>query len=616
MDDGYIKTTPVIAGKLSLLPEAPGCYIMKDGDGNILYIGKAKVLKNRVRSYFQKSSNLTRNKRRMVFQIADFDLIVVNTEREAFILENSLIKKHKPPFNVLLKDDKSYPYITVTMSETWPRIMIRHKLRRQKNDKDRYFGPYTDSAAVRQMIKVIRKVFRVPCGYRDPEKAGKGCMYWHIGQCIGVCAGKAGHSDYMNAVGNAISFLEGKRKDLLSDLKRRMELASENMEYEEAAKTRDQILAIEKLSGDQYIIGDDFKDRDIIAIAVRGEFSCVNIMQIRQNTVIGQSVFELSNADEEAPEDAMREFLCSYYSDQKSVPREIIANLQPGSDLADTLSDYFGSRVNISVPFRGRKKELLLMAEKNAEKELERISAKHFNEELFNTESLAELAECIGMDYLPARMECYDISHIQGSDTVASLVTFTDGVPDKDKYRHFKLRTTEGKPDDFASMKEVISRRLTGSLRSKPEFSSLPDLFIIDGGKGQLSSVVEAFEECGVGDANVISLAKRDEIVYLKDMTPVILSRRSKALMLLQRIRNEAHRFAITHHRSARSKKIRKSTLSEIPGIGPKRQAALIKRYYSVEEIMNADVKSLMAVPGINRLYAQRIYDHFHPELK
>ncbi len=615
MDDGYIGITKQLSDKLALLPEQPGCYIMKDKAGSVLYVGKAKVLKNRVRSYFQRSSQLTRHKRRMVFEVCDIDTIVVNSEREAFILESNLIKKHMPPYNVLLKDDKSYPYITVTTSERYPRVLIRHKLRRKKNDEDRYFGPYTDGMAVKEMVKLIRKVFRIPCGYREPDKAGKGCMYWHIGQCIGVCAGKATYEEYMNAVSDTIAFLEGKRKDLLVALRRRMNEASEELDFEKAAAFRDQINAIERLSGPQTIIDDDLSDRDIISLAADSRFACINLIQIRQGNMTGQNSFELSNVDEEAPEAAIGEFMAAYYNEQSFIPPEIIVSHTPCENISDMLCQIKGSKVSVIKPARGRKRELLSFAEKNSARKLFEMSGKYLREESFNTQSLAELARAIGMDFLPARMECYDISHIQGTNTVASLVTFTDGVPDKDKYRHFKLRTTEGKPDDFLSMKEVITRRLAGSLRSTLAFKDLPDLFIIDGGKGQLSSVLEVFGECGVEGARVISLAKREEIIFLADMTPVVLPKRSKGLMLLQRIRDEAHRFAITHHRTLRGKALSRSTLSEIEGIGPARRNALIKSFGSVAAVADAAPEDLARVPGISKVFAQRIYDYFHGDL-
>ncbi|MBR4748189.1 MAG: excinuclease ABC subunit UvrC [Abditibacteriota bacterium] len=612
MDDGYISITDRVAEKLSMLPDQPGCYLMKDDDGRILYVGKAKSLKNRVTSYFHRSTALTRRKRRMVFEIRDLDFVVVDTEREAFILENNLIKKHMPPYNVLLKDDKSYPYIAVTLSDTYPRVLVRHKLRRSKNDRDRYFGPYTDGAAVKETVSLIRRIFRVPCGYREPDKAKKGCMYWHIGQCVGVCAGKATHADYMEAVSDVIAFLEGKRTELIKELRARMLSASDNMDFEQAARLRDQIRSIERISGNQNIISGDLADRDVLALDMSGGFACVYVIQMRKGCVIGQNSFELTNADEEAPEAALSGFVSSYYGEQNIPPSEILVSCAAEEGLADTLSALRGSRVSVIMPRKGRKKELLLLAVNNAAKQLDMIKKRFTAADSFNTESLAELAEAAGMDHLPLRMECYDISHIQGDCTVASLVTFINGVPDKDLYRHFKLRSTEGKPDDFMSMKEALTRRLTGSLRKTPAFEALPDLFVIDGGKGQLSSVLEILRENGAEDARVISLAKRDEIIFLEDMSPVVLPKRSRGLMLLQRIRDEAHRFAITHHRTLRSKTVRQSRLQKIEGIGPARGKALIKAFGSLDKLKSADVEELMSVPGISRIYAQRIYDHFH----
>lgn len=610
-DNVYELTPEVIKNKLKLLPDEPGCYLMKGKDNNILYIGKAKILKNRVRQYFHKSTDMTRRIRRLVFMIADFDIIITNSELEALILESNLIKKHKPQFNVMLRDDKSYPYIVVTLSEEYPRILLKRKLNFSKDDKDRYYGPYTDSNAIRETINLIHQIFKVPCGYKEPEKAkGKGCLYYHINQCIGVCAGKANHKDYMLAISDVMSFLDGKRKELTKDLKKRMEISSENLEFEKAAKIRDQIKAIERLSLSQQVSSTSNEDKDIIALAFNEKNACVSVMFYRGGHIIGQNKLTLDFFDSEDLPVTMYGFLLSYYRYAKGIPKEIYVNITPEDEnhLEEWLTYLKGSKVNIIKPQRGNRKELLSLAIKNALEHVTYLSEKEERDKNISQQTLEELAHAIGMSHMPTRIETYDISNIQGINTVASLVTFIDGKPIKKLYRKFKINISEGKPDDFASMKEVISRRINGSLRKTKGFEHLPDLFLIDGGLGQLSSAAEVLEENNITDKSIIGLAKKEEVIYTcMSNSPVILPKRSKALMLLQRMRDEAHRFAITYHRSLRNKNLTSSILNKIDGIGPKRRKALLSYFKNIDNIKDASIEEICNVDGINLNFANKI---------
>lgn len=601
--------------KLTTLPAAPGCYLMKNSGGEIIYIGKAKVLKNRVRSYFQKGADLTRRKRQMVYEINDIETIVTDTELEALILESNLIKKHHPNYNVRLRDDKSYPYIAVTLSEEWPRVVFQRKLRMSPKEKDRYFGPYTDIDAVRETLRLIRRLFRIPCGYKNPEQSkGKACMYYHIQQCTGVCAGKVTKEEYMATVRDAMAFLEGRRDALVERLLREMEQASENLEFEKAGRIRDQVQAIQKLISRQKVISQNLQDQDVIALVTDNGNACAEMFFIRGGKLIGQEHFMLENASGDEIGEGLEEFIKQYYETAPYVPREVLLNAD--IDEMDIIESWLrqkrGTKVELTHPKRGEKKELVEMAGKNAELVLKQLKLKMESDQVRIREELGVLQEFVGLKNLPRRIEAYDISNIQGHHTVASLVVFEDGLPKKAHYRRFKMKYgTEGVPDDYASMREVIARRLTGSLRRSDAFDELPDLILIDGGKGQLSAameVIDAMEE----QVEAIGLAKRNEEIFKPRISdPVILPRGSKALHLIQRVRDEAHRFAVTYHRSLRSKAMKVSVLNEIPGIGSKRRRALVKHFGSVEKIKKASVEELAAAPSMNKSAAQTIYEFF-----
>ncbi len=605
-----------LTDRLATLPAAPGCYLMKNSKDEVIYVGKAKNLRNRVRSYFQKGAELTRQKRRMVYEVTNLDTIVTDSEVEALILESNLIKKHHPTYNVRLRDDKSYPYIAITLSEQWPRPLYLRKLRMQPKEKDKYYGPYTDTEAVRETLRLIRRVFRVPCGYKDPAQSrGKACMYYHINQCTGVCCGKISHEEYMAVIHDVMAFLEGKQEQLAEKMLKQMEQAAEDLEFEKAAKLRDQVQAIQKLIARQKVISTALEDQDVIALVTDNGNTCAEVFFVRGGKLIGQEHFMLENASSEDLAEGLGEFVERYYENAASIPREVLLNTEIAEmDIVEAwLRQKKGTKVELLSPKRGEKKKLVDMARKNAELVLQQLKLKMATDQERIREELGALQEAVRTPTLPRRIEAYDISNIQGYMTVASCVVFEDGQPKKSHYRKFKIRTAEGQPDDYAAMREVISRRLTGALRRGEAFAELPDLMLIDGGKGQLNAALEAISASGEQVA-AIGLAKRNEEIFLPaHPDPVILPRNSKALHLLQRIRDEAHRFAVTYHRNLRGKTVRASILNSVPGIGPKRRRALVKHFGSVERIRTATVDELAGAPSMGRAAAEAVYGFFHP---
>ncbi|MBQ0104472.1 MAG: excinuclease ABC subunit UvrC [Armatimonadetes bacterium] len=605
-----------IIEKLHLLPQSPGCYIMKDCEGKVLYVGKAKILPNRVKSYFTDSFEKSPRIMKMVGLVRNFDYVVTGSEQEALVLESSLIKKYSPPFNILLKDDKSYPYICITDDE-YPYIKFARKLRFKKDDRNRYFGPYTDINAVKDTLKLIRQIFRVPCGHRHPENSrGRACLYYHINQCLGVCCNHSDKIEYNNAVNDVIKFLDGDRKELIRELTDRMSDYAENMEYEKAAKVRDQINAVNRLVNRQQVVSEAYDDKDVIAIYSDGYSTVAFVLNVREGYVSGQNNIKLDNTDPDNMEKSMYEFMISYYNLTHHIPKEILVNILPEDteNLCSWLSDKKGKKVTIMQPMRGEKKKLLDLTLNNAEEQVGYQTKKASLDSEIAQKALNELQDAIDSEIYPERMECYDISNIQGTNTVSSLVTFIGGKPAKDYYRKFKLETTEGKPDDFKSMRETILRRFTGSLSKTEKFSQYPDLLIIDGGMGQLSSVVSVLEELNI-KLPVISLAKREEFIYKPySDVPIALPRRSEALMMLQRIRDEAHRFAITYHKNLRGKTMSASVLNKIEGVGPSRRKELLKHFGSVEKIKSATREELAEVKGMTQPVAENIYVYFHRE--
>lgn len=618
------KKYPVtLREKLASLPASPGCYLMKNASGEVIYVGKAKVLRSRVRSYFQKGADHTRRIRRMVYEVADLEWIVTDTELEALVLESNLIKKHRTQYNVRLRDDKSYPYIAITLSEEWPRPVYMRKLRIQPKEKDKYFGPYTDTEAVRETMRLIRRVFRVPCGWKHPEQSrGKACMYYHIGQCTGVCVDKISKEEYMEVIEDVMEFLEGRSEKLAKRLLKQMEECAESLEFEKAARLRDQVQAIQTLSARQRVVSTALEDQDVIALVTDNGNTIAEMFFVRGGKLVGQEHFMLENASSDELSESLREFIQQYYDTAPYVPREVLLSADIDEmDIIETwLRQKRGTKVVLTSPKRGEKKHLVDMARKNAELVLKQLVLKITSDRETRLQQLADLQTAIGSPTLPRRIEAYDISNIQGMHTVASLVVFEDGESKKAHYRKFKIKSTEGAPDDYASMREAISRRLTGTLRRSEAFANLPDLMLIDGGKGQLAAAMEAATECqekrtecDEGLPTMIGLAKRNEEIFLPGRPdPILLPRNSKALHVIQRVRDEAHRFAVTYHRNVRGKTMKASALNEVPGIGPKRRNALIKHFGRVEAIKEASVEELELAPGMTKPAAEAVYRHFH----
>ena len=603
--------TETVEEKLKLLPDSPGVYLMKNEQGRIIYVGKAVVLKNRVRQYFQSGKNHTPKVRAMVSHIADFETIMTGSEVEALILECNLIKKHRPHYNISLKDDKSYPYVKVTVQEAFPRVFITRRLMK---DGARYFGPYTNATAVKDSLKLLRRLFPLrTCKHLQDRP----CLEYHIKRCLAPCVGKVSAEDYQVMIRAVLLFLEGRTEEVEKELNFRMEAAAENYNFELAARLRDQLLAVQKVAEKQNIIT-GAGDQDALGMARSEMGVCVQVFFIRSGKMIGREHFLLRGSEDERDEDILLAFMEQYYHRAAFIPREILLPLELGAESQNLLEDWLSerngrARVHLLSPQRGTKHDIVAMAASNAEKYLQDEAArlKQANEQTLG--AVRELGQYLGLPKLPNRMECFDISHIQGSETVASMVVFEGGLPKKEDYRRFKIQSTEGKPDDFLSMREVTTRRYVGLPKEE-----LPDLIVIDGGKGQLSSALEIIrQQAGHLQVPVVGLAKQFELVFREgESEPVVLPRRSQALYLIQRIRDEAHRFAITYHRKLRGKRNLVSVLDHIVGIGPKRRQALWNHFGSLAKIKEAEVEELAAAPGMNRPAAEAVRNFFLAQQK
>ncbi len=605
--------TDKIQQKLAHLPGKPGAYMMKDDKGEVIYVGKATSLRSRVRSYFQKGQAHPPKVAVMVGHISDIDWIVTDSEVEALMLECNLIKKYRPHYNVRLRDDKHYPYLCVTTSEAFPRVIIT---RRSRQDGNRYFGPYTDSHSLRESLRLIRRVFRIRSCNKKLTGAEKdrACLNLHLGQCDSPCSGAVSPEQYGETVRDTCLFLEGRLDSVGKRIEQDMDEAAESLEFERAAKLRDQLLSIRKLTEKQKMINTDSVDQDIVSLLSENGSTFVQLLFIRSGRLIGQKQFFLDGvvADEDTPEASLSEFIKQYYRDAAYVPKEILVSHKPEewTVLEDWLTLRRGTKVEIHHPQRGEKRRLIEMAQENAQL----LAAQRHDEESRNQDNLLDLAAAIDMETPPERIEAYDISNLQGTETVASMVVFEGGVPAKAEYRRFKIRTVDG-PNDYASMKEAIRRRFAAAL-DNPKFARLPDLVVIDGGKGQLSAALEAYESVEMPDgqrnSTFISLAKQFEEIFLATGESVTLPRGAPALRLLQRVRDEAHRFALSYHHKLREKSATKSVLDSIPGIGNERRKALIKRFGSLAGVRAASVEDLVAAPGMNRKTAESVYEALH----
>jgi excinuclease ABC subunit C len=599
--------------KIQNLPDAPGVYIMKDAGGHVIYIGKAVSLKNRVRSYFQKGAKGEKTEI-MVRQIADLETIVTHTELEALALESNFIKKHRPRYNIILRDDKNYPYIRFDLKSEYPRLEV---VRRLKKDGALYYGPYVPAGGMWESLALIRRTFPIaPCKVElRADRPGRPCIQFQIGRCTAPCSGGADKAQYQDMVDQVRLFLEGKNRDLLDLLKTRMEEASERMEYERAAELRDRIAKIEGALEKQKIISPGFENQDVIGTAFELGRADIQALFIRNGMLLGRKDFYLDDVRGMTEDEVLSDFLRQFYAKEMIVPQEVLLPIEVADreTFEAWLAEKRGAKVEVAVPQRGRKRELVQMASDNAAQSLrERLLSRRSKERI-----LMRLQEELGLRNLPRRIEAFDISTIQGAESVASMVSFEDNLPDKRNYKKFKIRTVTGQ-DDFGSMAEVVRRRYT---KAKEE-GNLPDLILIDGGKGQLNAALDVLQELDIAGPDVIGLAKARsgeegtgrefERVFLPGVEePVILEPTSSTTHLVARVRDEAHRFAITYHRKLREKRAVHSELDDIPGIGEVRKKALLRHFGSVEKIRQATSGELAAVKGMSAKVAEEIVSHF-----
>ena len=625
-----LKQPERLEARLKEIPPEPGVYFMRNSSGDILYIGKSKKLRARVRSYFRPAQKLSDRIAMMVRQVAEIEFIVTDTESEALALEANLIKKHQPHYNVLLKDDKKYPYVCITWSEDYPRIFITRK-RRASQKRDRYYGPYVDTRLLRYTLHIIKRVFPLR-QRRKPLFKDRPCLNYDLGRCPGVCQSMITPEDYKKIVQKVAMVFQGRSDELVVSIKEKMENAVERLDFEKAASYRDQIEALRNLNADQKVaLPDDTVSRDAIALAADDKHCCIQLFQIRAGKLVGRLGF-FADASSGTPGAILQRVLEEHYATVEAVeiPTEILVQHElPESDiLTDWLSTKKARKVSLVNPQRQVKAELIEMVERNANYELERTQRASDR----NTEALQDLANILDLSELPKRIEGYDISHIQGSNAVASQVVFVDGVPAKQHYRHYKIKNPDiqiGHSDDFASMAEVLGRRFRKYKRDAEsqnipwdefkhqtgEKQDFPDLIMIDGGKGQLSSVVEVLQELELLDVvKVVSLAKKREEIFLPgESKPLDTDSEQPGVQLLRRVRDESHRFAVSFHRQQRLKSNRRSRLAEIPGLGFNRQKQLLAHFHSIDYIREASVAKLTEAPGIGPGLAQEIYNYFHP---
>lgn len=643
-----------VQDKLKLLPAQPGCYIYKNEKDEVLYVGKAISLKNRVRSYFQDSTRHALRIARLVTKVRDIEWIVVDSELEALVLECNLIKQHRPPYNVRLRDDKSYPYITIT-NEKFPRVMFTRKLRK---DGSKYFGPYTSAFNVRDSLQLLHKIFPlIPCGKSWSGAAEqRPCLYYHLGRCLAPCAGLSDRSEYQKVIDKVERFLNGKEESIVDDLRADMAAAVEELDFEKAAKIRDQVIAIESVLQRQKVLSADKVDQDVIAVVKDDRGSAVQMLYIRGGKLIGQRQYMLDGAADSSPSEAVQEFVKQYYSDAPDLPREILlpVEIEERNIIQTWLRQRKGSAVTLEVPQTGEKSRLVDLAASNAEQALNQFSTEAAQKEQWAEDAMVQLQDTVGLDSPPIRVEGYDISNIQGTSPVGSMVVCENGVASKAEYRRFKVRYHPESPNDFAMMHEVLTRRLRAYVEGDEKFQKLPDLIMIDGGKGQLAAALKARDELGL-TVPMLGLAKRHELLYIPNEAPVAMDNptlpkpstaqdlpsagerkgskdpdysydrpaprnytfrevelplNSPGLMLLRKLRDEAHRFALTFHRKLRDKRINGSALEEIPGVGPRRKRLLLRAFGSLEAVRRATVEEISAVPTMTKALAEKVREY------
>jgi excinuclease ABC subunit C len=609
--------TPDLEATLKRLPDRPGVYLMKDARGTVIYVGKAQSLRNRVRSYWQKQSIGPEGQlvRSVIDKIADLDYTMTDSVSEALLLEINLVKRYRPRYNVRLKDDKSYPFIKITMAEDFPRIERTRKL---PADGSRYFGPYASASSVDEAMNLIRRLFPFRTCTLDIHEGRKAierpCLLYHIKRCQAPCVGYIGKADYRAQIGQIEKFLEGRQEVVARELRRQMDAASEATEYERAAALRDKVKAIERTMESQKMAAHRTTEEDVLGLARQDTQAAVQLFAVRGGKMVGRDVFMLDAPRETDDASVLSGFVQQYYERATSIPPAVLMPCLPedATDLEGFLAGRRGGAVHLHVPRRGEKRELLELASRNAAETIAREHARWLADQGKTLTALEELSDALELPGLPGRIECYDISDFQGAQTVGSMVVFEDGKPRTGEYRRFRIKDVKG-PNDFASHQEVLRRRFrrikTGEEGNAEELRwQLPDLVVIDGGKGQLSAAKEVLDDLGYHDLAVVGLAKEREEIFRPDRDePVLLPTTSPALYLMQRLRDEAHRFAITYHRSLRAKAATRSAFDEMPGVGPKRRAALLRVFGSARRVREAPVEQVAAVPGIGPSLAAKI---------
>ncbi|RGF68681.1 excinuclease ABC subunit UvrC [Blautia sp. AF32-4BH] len=603
-----------IQEELKKLPGKPGVYLMHDADDTIIYVGKAISLKNRVRQYFQTSRNKGPKIERMVTHIARFEYIVTDSELEALVLECNLIKEHRPKYNTMLKDDKAYPYIKVTVNEDFPRILFS---RQMKKDKAKYFGPYTSAGAVKDTIELLRKLYDIrSCNKSLPKEIGKDrpCLYYHIHQCKAPCQGYISKEEYGEQIKKAISFLNGNYNDMIKELTGKMTEAAEEMRFEQAAEYRDLIDSVRRIGERQKITNSDGEDKDVIALAMDKEDAVAQVFFIRNGKLIGREHYYLRIGEEEQKSEVLLTFMKQFYSGTPFIPREIMISEEIAEQelMEEYLSSKRGQKVRIRVPKKGSKEKMVELAERNAQIVLDQDRERIKREEGRTVGAVKEIARWLNLPSID-RIEAYDISNISGFQSVGSMIVYEKGKPKRADYRKFKIKSVEG-PNDYASMKEVLSRRFLRGIQEDSGFERLPDLIMMDGGRGQVNIALEVLEEMDLA-IPVCGMVKDDKHrtrgLYFRNVE-IPIDRNSEGFKLITRVQDEAHRFAIEYHRLLRSKGQVHSILDDIPGIGPTRRKELMRHFQGIDDIKAATVEELSGLPGMNKKAAEQVYTFFH----
>ncbi|MFN0073103.1 MAG: excinuclease ABC subunit UvrC [Chloroflexota bacterium] len=601
---------PRLATALERVPDQAGVYLFKDAKGRLLYVGKAESLRSRVRSYFQSGELHSLKIHQVVAQAEDLEWILTDSPVQALIWENDLVRKEQPRYNTKLRDDKHYPYLRVNVHEDWPVVRVTRKMVR---DGARYFGPYPHATSVRQTLDTLSRLFpHILCDRTITGNDPRPCLYFHIKRCPAPCIGEISKADYRLIVDEMLRFLEGKNRTVLGDLRKAMEEAAENLEFERAADLRDRLRAAEKVIDQEKVGYTTLVDQDILGFAREGAYAGVQAFFMREGQLLRRDPFFMENAEGETDQQILSAFVTQFYGRASELPDELVLpmEIEDPDSVGVMLKELAGHTVRILVPQRGERRRVVQLATENAREALSVVRHEWSRDEERLSDAMDELQEYLQLPNLPLRIECYDISNIQGTSQVASMVVFEEGKSKRSDYKRFQIKSVEG-ANDFASMQEVLRRRFRRARQPDEQESSwanLPDLVIIDGGKGQLGAALEVFDELDITEIPVVGLAKENEELFLPGRSQaVMLPRTSQSLFLVQRIRDEAHRFAITYHRNVRGKRSLGSALDEIPGIGPTRKRALLRHFGSVKAIREADLDALMAVPGINRVAAEAI---------